>query len=249
MGTMMNKVIFHKILVVATALPLFGVFSVGRAEAPDRCSVGDAMSAFQAFYPGLFAVNEIAIIDGQSVFTIVRSGGVGDGLANCNFRLFAAAVPFLPDSYEFCSNDVFIGGNALSFPYTDPGAQQFLDFYYPDVAGYRNKAIAELSLVSERVFVTRATYVDSNGNERPVGDSGPGDPAFTDPAAGDPKHQELVKTSYRDFFNSGGKVVYRHEAFFGQFDAGTYWVTTEQFFDGWPLPNLPPVELKIKSCD
>jgi len=207
------------------------------------------MGAFQAFYPGLYAVNEIAIVDGQSVFTIVRPGGVGDGVANCNFRLFAAAVSFLPDSYEFCSNDVFIGGNALSFPYKDPDAQEYLDLYYPDINGYRNKAIAELSLIEEHVTVTRTTYFDSNGDERPVGDSGPDDPALTDPTAGNPIAQDIVETDYRNFFNSDGQVVYRHEAFFGQFEAGTYWVTTEQFFDGWPFPALPPVELNIINCD
>lgn len=245
----MTKVTLRKSNLLAVVLSLFGAFSDSRADTPERCSVGDALAALQAFYPGLFAVNEVAIVDGQSVFTIVRSGGVGDGLANCNFRLFAAAVPFLPDSYEFCSNDVFIGGNAWSFPYTDPAAQQDLDFYHPDTKGYRNKAIAELSLIEEQVSVTRATYFDVNGNERPVGDSGPGDPILTDPTAGDPKPQDLVETNYRDFFNFDGKVVYRHEAFFGQFEAGTYWVTTEQFFDGWPLAALPPVEVKINQCD
>jgi hypothetical protein len=245
----MTKVTLHKSIMLAAVLFLIGVFSDSRAKPPERCSVGDAMAALRAFYPGLFAVNEIAIVDGQSIFTIVRSGGVGDGVANCNFRLFAAAVPFLPDSYEFCGDDVFIGGNAWSFPYTDPDAQQFLDFYYPDITGYRNKAIAELSLLEEQVTVTRATYFDANGNELPVGGGGPDDPALTDPTAGDPKLQDLVETNYRDFFNFDGKVVYRHEAFFGQFEAGTYWVTTEQFFDGWPLPALPPVELKINQCD
>jgi len=245
----MRKVTLHNSILLAAVLSLFGDFSESRAETPERCSVGDAMAALQAFYPGLYAVNEIAFVDGQSIFTIVRSGGVGDGVANCNFRLFAAAVPFLPDSYEFCSNDVFIGGNAWSFPYTDPDEQQFLDLFYPDITGYRNKAIAELSLFEEQVSVTRATYFDSNGNERSIGDSGPDDPALTDPTAGDPKPQDLVETNYRDFFTFEGKVVYRHEAFFGQFEAGTYWVTTEQFFDGGPLPALPPVEVKINQCD
>ena len=245
----MKKATLGESILLAVVFSLCGAFSDSRAETPERCTVGDAMSALRAFYPALFAVNEIAIVDGQSVFTIVRSGGVGDGVANCNFRLFAAAVPFLPDSYEFCSTDVFIGGNALSFPYTDPAHQEFLDSYYPDIAGYRNKAIAELSLVEEQVSVTRATYLDSIGSERPVGDNGPDDPALTDPTAGDPKPQDLVETNYRDFFTSDGKVVYRHEAFLGQFEAGTYWVTTEQFYDGSLLTTLPPVEVRISRCD
>jgi hypothetical protein len=98
--------------------------------------------------------------------------------------------------------------------------------------------------------VMRATYIDSDGNEWPIGDGGPEDPALTDPTAGDPKPQALIETAYKNFKDaSGTKLVYRHEAFLGQLEAGTYWVDTVQFFDDIPYPPLPPVEINIVPCD
>jgi hypothetical protein len=249
----MRKFTLHNSKLAAIALTLLVATSNSAAQAGEpveRCNVGDAMSALTAFYPGLNAVNEFTYDEnGQFTWTVVRRGGVGDGLGNCNFRLYAAAVPYIPDAYEFCSNDVFLGGNALSFPYNNPDARAFLDFYYPDFNGsYRNKAILELSFYEEQVTVTRETYYDTDGDERDVGDGGSGDPALTDPTAGDAKSQDLVVTNYRDFF-SGEKIVYRHEGFLGQFEAGKYWVTTNQFFDGYLVAALPPVELNIVPCD
>ena len=247
------KFTLHNSKLAAISLTILVATSNSAAQAGEpveRCSVGDAMSALTAFYPGLNAVNEFTFDDsGQFTWTVVKLGGVGDGLANCSFRLFAAAAPFIPDTYQFCSNDVFLGGTAWSFPYNNPDARAYLDFYYPDIKGsYRNKAIADLSLITEETTVTRETYYDTNGDERDVGDSGSSDPALTDPTAGDPKPQDLVVTNYRDFF-SGEKIVYRHEGFLGQLEAGKYWVTTNQFFDGALFWALPPVQLEIVPCD
>jgi len=233
-----------------SALIMLGAWSDINASNDDRCNVGNALSALEAFYPGLVAVNEVTFETGQFEWVVVRPGGVGAGLANCNFRLFAASVPFLPDAYEFCAGDVFIGGNAWSFPYTDQDSQAYLDYFYPDIKGYRNKAIADLSLVEEQVTITRTTYLDEYGNEWPVGDGGSEDPALTDPTAGDPKPQVLLETAYKNFKDfSGTRLVYRHEAFLAQLEAGTYWVDTVQFFDGIPFPPLTPVELNIVPCD
>jgi hypothetical protein len=221
-------------------------------DSPERCKVGDSMSALHAFYPGIFQVDAFEFDEnGQILWTNVKGGGLGHGVARCQFRLFAAGVSFLPDSYGFCEHDVFLGGNAISFPYKIPEAQEFLDIFYSDIRGsYRKKAIAELSLFGEEVFLTRATYFDSDGNEQSIGDGGEGDPALADPTAGDPKIQEMVVTNYRDSMNDiGEKVVYRHEGFLAQLEAGRYWVTTYQFFAEFPLSVLPPVELVIVPCD
>jgi hypothetical protein len=226
--------------------------SQSEADSPERCKVGNVMSALNAFYPGIFNVNEFGFdTNGQTIWIDVKGGGLGHGVAHCQFRLFAAAVPYLPNSYEFCANDVFLGGNLISFPYKRPDEQAFLDAFYSHVKGsYRKKAIADMSLFSEEVTLTRETYLDSAGIERPVGDGGDADPALTDPMAGDPKVQELVVTSYRDSFNGfGDKVVTRHEGFIGQLDAGKYWVALRQFYGPFPLPSLPPVEVNIVQCD
>jgi len=41
----------------------------------------------------------------------------------------------------------------------------------------------------------------------------------------------------------------RHNGFFGQLEAGKYWVTTAIYFAGTLVSNYPPVELQIVVCD
>jgi hypothetical protein len=219
---------------------------------PERCDIGDATAAFEAFYPGLFAVNTYGGLDenGELIWIVERPEGLGHGVARCQYRTFAAAVPYLPNSWEFCANDVFLGGNVHSIPYSDPVIQSLLDFYYPDVEGsYRLKAIAELSRVRDEVRLTRETYFDEDRNERNIGDGGPGDPAATDPTAGAPKLQEMVVTGFRDFFSGDGKVVQRQWGFFGQLEAGTYWAPMFRYYDEVLVEVLDPVELVILPCD
>jgi len=238
-------------IVPAIAICGFGMDRAAQAdEQPERCNIANAISAFQSFYPGTTTVNQYTIEDGEVNWTIQRPGGLGDGVVNCQFRLFAAAVPFLPDVYEFCEDDVFLGGLVLIFPYLLPDSKEYLDLFYPDTNGYRNKAIAEFDLVEHRIFLTRDTYIDEGGTERPVGDGGPDDPSLADPTAGDPKFQDTLQTSYKDFRDeAGNKLVMRQDGFFGQLEAGKYWVATEEYFMGFLDFEFPPVEIQIVTCD
>lgn len=251
----MRRCVFREPFVgaIAVILAFASAGPVAQAQESGKiCKAGDAMSVLNAFYPSIAAVNRFSFDeDGQWMWTVVRPGGLGHGVAHCQFRLFAAAVPFLADTYEFCIDEVFFGGTAWSIPYSIPDAEVYLDEYYPNVQGsYRNKAMAELSLLREEVTLLRETYLDSLGTERLVGDGGPDDPALIDPSAGDPKPQELVVTAYKDFTNlDGEKIVYRHEGIVGQLEGGTYRVHTKQFFGDQLIADLPPVAVTIIPCD
>lgn len=232
------------------------VLDLHATDSPPRCSIGDAQAAFEAYYPGIYAVNRFEIVDDEIVWTDERNGALGDGIIHCQYRLLASAVPYLADSYEFCAGDIFLGGNQHSFPYEFPEAQAYLDFYYPDIEGaYREKAIAHLLRRRDEVILVRQTYFDALGTERNIGDGGPEDPARTDPTAGDLKPQDMVATAFRDFYQNGPasdepeKVVTRQWAFFGKLEAGTYLSIWRAYFDEVLFAEYPPVKLVILPCE
>lgn len=252
-----RKVLGGFVVVLGAAFLLVHLAGVAYAsDTPERCGIGDAVPALNAFYPGIFAVNEFGIDEnGDVVWIVQRQGGLGHGVSTCNFRLFAAFPGTgLPDRYTFCAGDVFLGGNVYSVPYKDPAVQALLDLYHPDVNGYRNKGKAEIELVENQSYLTRLTYFDAVGVERPLGDGGEGDPVTTDPTAGEPKAQEMLTSAFRDFFGGppgpgAQKLIQRQMGFLGQLEAGTYRVDSEQYFDGTLVAVFPPIELAIVPCD
>lgn len=243
--------------VLGVALQL-GVLPVAAQESgtPERCGRGNAMAVFQNFETGLNAVDIAGPDeDGNLVWHIWRPAGLGDAVRNCQYRVWAAMPNSgWPKQYRFCANDVFVGGNIHGIQYQHPAVQEMLDESQPDVQGsYRNKAIAELERYDERTFVTRLTYFDASGQERPLGDGGNGDPVSSDPTAGEPKAQEMMHTVFKDFFvgspDAAPKKVLRQVAYFGQLEAGKYSSQTERWKDGTLDFKFPAVKLDIVSCD
>jgi len=243
------------ILALAMTFPAMGHAqtpnTIGFSDTPARCTLGETMSVFQAAITGFYSVDEF-VLDGEGGVTWIRTGGggLGKGVEQCYFLLFAGSASYLPDEYSFCARDVFLGGNSVWIGFTDPDARAYLDEYYSDIKGsYQQKAIADLDLFSETVELTRLTYYDESGTERPVGDGGSNDPASADPTAGDPKPQQVFSTGYKISKNyTGAPVVYRDDGVFLQLEAGQYVETTHESWDG-STEELGPIQLNIVPCD
>lgn len=226
----------------------------------EHCGMGELMSALHAFIPGISVVNESGFDeDGLLVWTDENAAGLGGGVARCQFRLFAGSVPHLPDSYTFSEHDLILGGSTHAIPYNLQDVQEHLDLLYPEVRGsYRRKAIAHLSRERVEVLLTRLTYFDEAGDERPIGDTGPEDPTLTDPTAGEARLQQMLVTEFRDFFgghpspeqsegqgNQDRHLVYRQWAFIAQLEPGTYHSVMHRYFDDVFQFEFDPVELVI----
>jgi hypothetical protein len=240
-----------------------GIFSSAH-EGTGTCGPGEMESVLHAFYPGVAAVDRLVIGDDSFYFAAEKSGGLGEAVAHCQFRIFAAEpwAVFLPDTWTFCEGDPFLGGGVDWINYNYPEVRKDLDTYFSDVKGsYRQKGIALLSLEDFQFYLKRLTYLDDSGEEHLVGSGEWGDPALTDPTAGDPKLQETLTSGPRDFFDSGfpsaqgeaaDKKLRLHVeiqwAFIAQLEAGTYQSLTFLFFDNILTHEFAPVTLKIIPC-
>jgi len=256
---------FPRILVMIFSFLFLGLAGEIRnthgQDQPPRCSDGEVQSVLNAFYPGIFAVDEFGLDEnGVVFFSDVKPGGLGEGAASCQYRIFAGQVDHLPDSYRFCEHDPFLGGIVVSIDYNHPDAQAFLNEFFPDLRGsFRRKVDAFLSLFDFQVSLKRLTFFDENGIEHAVGSGAGGDPALIDPTAGEPVPQEMLLSATRNFFNghpaSSGEgsekrlrlLAQRQWAFITSLEAGTY-ESLAFDFSGDEEFSFPPVTLVIVPC-